>query len=106
MADATAADPAVSPDRASFTTALNTARDQIIHAAGVIAATTIDLVGAIGRAVLADLLPPRRSRTSPRTVKRAISKHRAKGDIDRANYQTHITISILTTPTLTTDPEP
>jgi hypothetical protein len=106
MADATAADPAVSPDRASFTTALNTARDQIIHAAGVIAATTIDLVGAIGRAVLADLLPPRRSRTSPRTVKRAISKHRAKGDIDRANYQTHISISILTTPTLTTDPEP
>lgn len=56
------------PDRASFTIALNTARDQIIHAASVIAGTVIDLIGAIGRAVLNDLLPNRRIRISPRVV--------------------------------------
>ncbi|MDQ1647208.1 MAG: hypothetical protein QOJ50_3392 [Cryptosporangiaceae bacterium] len=104
MAGATTSDPTTSPDRASFTIALHTARDQIIHASGVIAATTIDLVGKIGRAVLANLLPPRRTRVSPRVVKRAISKHRAKGDIDRTNYQATINIHI--TPGLTTSPEP
>lgn len=104
MASATTSDPATSPDRASFTIALHAARDQVIHASGVIAATTIDLVGKIGRAVLANLLPPRRTRISPRVVKRAISKHRAKGDIDRTNYQA--TINILITPGLTTSPEP
>jgi hypothetical protein len=94
MADATASQPATSPDRASFTVALHAARDQVIHAAGVIAETTIDLVGKIGRAVLANLLPARRTRVSPRVVKRAISKHRAKGDIDRTNYQATININI------------
>jgi hypothetical protein len=98
MADATTNHPTLSPGQAGFTIALQTARDQIIHAAGIIAATTIDLVGKIGRAVLADPLPQRRPRTSPRVVKRAISKHRAKGTIDRTNYQTttHITITQLT----------
>jgi hypothetical protein len=74
---------------------LNTARDQVIHAAGVIAGTSIDLVGAIGRAVLSHLLPPRRSRTSPRVVERAISKHRAKGTIDRRSYTTSINVGIV-----------
>ncbi|MDG4792374.1 IS4 family transposase [Micromonospora sp. WMMD1082] len=106
MADATASQPTTSPDRASFTIALHAARDQIIHAAGVIAETTIDLVGAIGRAVLADPLPPRRTRVSPHVVKRAISKHRAKGTIDRTNYQATININILATAGLTTGPEP
>jgi hypothetical protein len=55
----------------------------------------------------ADLLPGRRTRVCPRVVKRAISKHRAKGDIDRTNYQAKITINILTTTTdLTSDPPP
>jgi hypothetical protein len=40
----------------------------------VIASTTIDLVGRIGRAVLNNLLADRRLRVSPRVVKRAISK--------------------------------
>lgn len=106
MADATAGDPTTSPDRASFTVALHTARDQVIHAAGVITATTIDLIGKIGRAVLSNLLPPRRPRVSPRVVKRAISKHRAKGNIDRTNYQATITINILAPPGLTTNPRP
>jgi hypothetical protein len=104
MAEATA--PAHSPDRASFTVAHHAARDQLVHAAGVTAGAVIDLVGAIGRAVLNDLLPTRRTRVSPRVVKRAISKHRAKGDIDRTNYPAKITINILKTTPLTTGPPP
>jgi hypothetical protein len=101
IADATAGHP-TSPDRASFTVALHAARDQLIHAAGVTAGTTIDLTGHIGRAVLASLLPPRPTRICPRVVKRAISKHRASGAIDRTNYQAAITTNILTK--LTADP--
>lgn len=84
------------PDRAGFTIALNAARDQLVQAAGVIADTVVDLVGAIGKAVRAGLLPHRRTRVCPRVVKRAISKHRAKGQIDRTNYQATITITIIT----------
>jgi hypothetical protein len=101
MTGATDHNPDIHPDRASFTIALNTARDQVIHAAAVIAGTVIDLIGTIGRAVLNDLLPARRTRISPRVVKRAISKHRAKGTIDRTN---HPTATITTR--LTTSPEP
>jgi hypothetical protein len=101
MADATVTQPASSPDRASFTVALNAARDQVIHAAGIITAATVNLVGKIGQAVLANLMPPRRNRICPRVVKRAISKHRAKGPIDRTNYPATITI---TTTRLTEDP--
>ncbi|TQS44114.1 IS4 family transposase [Cryptosporangium phraense] len=97
MTDATNSVPDLDPDRAGFTTALHAARDQVIHAAGVIADTTIDLVGAIGRAILADLLPDRRPRTNARTVKRAISKYNARGPhIDRRTYPTTVTIDVLT----------
>ncbi len=65
ICDAAGARPDVDPDRGSFTVALNTARDQVIKAAGVIAESTVDLVGAIGRQVLDNLLPDRRCRTSP-----------------------------------------
>ena len=99
MADATSTQPGTDPDRASFTIALNTARDQLIQAAGVIADTAIDLVGTIGRHVLANLLPARRLRISPRIVKRAISKYHARGPtIDRTSYKATITIDILTQP--------
>jgi Transposase DDE domain len=47
--DATLGRPDVDPDRGSFSIALNTARDQLVQAAGVIADTVIDLVGVIGR---------------------------------------------------------
>ena len=79
MADATSTAPGTDPDRASFTIALHAARDQLIQAAGVIAGTTIDLAGTIGRHVLASLMPARRLRVSPRIVKRAISKYNARG---------------------------
>ena len=92
MTDATNSVPGLDPDRASFTTALHAARDQLVHAAGVIADTTIDLIGAIGRLVLDNLLPERRTRTNARIVKRAISKYNARGpNIDHHTYPATIT---------------
>ena len=96
MADATATHTGIDPDRASFTVALHHARDLVAQAAGVIADTVIDLVGKIGRAVLANLMPDRRVRVNARTVKRAISKYNARGpNIDRATYKATIEINIL-----------
>jgi Insertion element 4 transposase N-terminal/Transposase DDE domain len=97
IADATSTRPDIDPDRASFTIAYQTARDQLLQAANVIADTTIDLVGTIGRHVLAALLPDRRLRVCPRIVKRAISKYQARGpNIDRTNYKATTSIDILT----------
>jgi hypothetical protein len=108
MADATHTRPDTDPDRASFTIAYQTARDQIIHAANVITGTVIDLVGTIGRHILANLLPARRLRVCPRIVKRAISKYQARGpNIDRTSYKATIGIDILAPPTtLTPAPKP
>jgi len=107
MTDATTHDPGLDPDRASFTIALNSARDQVVQAAGVIADTVIDLIGKIGRLVLDNLLPERRLRVNARTVKRAISKYNARGpNIDRRTYQATISMNVLTGPALTTGPEP
>ncbi|HEX6685212.1 MAG TPA: IS4 family transposase [Candidatus Limnocylindrales bacterium] len=98
MADATSTRPGTDPDRAGFSIAWQTARDQVILAAGIIADTVIDLAGTIGRHVLADLMPPRRLRVSPRIVKRAISKYQARGPrIDRTSYKATTSIHILAT---------
>lgn len=103
MCDATDSQTDIDPDRASFTIALQAARDQIIQAAGVIAETVIDLVGAIGALVLDNLLPARRLRVARRAVKRAISKYNARGpNIDRTSYKATISIDILAPPILTT----
>jgi hypothetical protein len=99
MADATGLSPATDPDRASFSIALNTARDLLVQAAGVFDDTAVDLVGTIGRRVMAGLMPDRRIRTRPRVVKRAISKYNARGTVDRTSYKATISIDILTTHT-------
>ncbi|WP_262699635.1 MULTISPECIES: hypothetical protein [Streptomyces] len=108
MADAMITRPDLDPDRAAFSIAWHSARDQIIQAAGVIAETVIDLAGTIGRHVLTALLPARRLRVCPRIVKRAISKHQARGpNIDRTSYEATVGIDILTpsnTLTATLDP--
>lgn len=107
MADATNSQPGTDPDRASFTIALNTARDQLVQAEGIIAGTMIHLVGKIGRLVLANLLPDRRVRVNVRTVKRAIFKCNACGpNIDRKTYKATLNIDILAGPVLTTSPQP
>lgn len=97
IADATLAIPGTDPDRASFSIALQTARDQLIQAAGVIADTVIDLVGAIGRAVLDHPMPARRLRISPRAVKRPLSRYAYKSlRVDRRTYKATLSIDILT----------
>ncbi|MDY7091041.1 MAG: IS4 family transposase [Actinomycetota bacterium] len=97
MVDATDTRPGLDPDRASFTTALITARNQVTQAAGIITETTIDLVGAIGQAVLNHLLPDRRIRVKARMIKRSNSKYQARGpNIDRRSYQATIAINIVT----------
>jgi Insertion element 4 transposase N-terminal/Transposase DDE domain len=105
IADAAATVPGTDPGRVSFTIAMNAARDQVILAAGVIPGTAASLTGKIGKLVLADLMPSRRLRISPRAVKRAISKYNARGTIDRTTYQATITIDILSPP-LTADHQP
>ena len=63
MVTAVESQPGTDPDRASFATALHTARDLLTQADGILDADTIDPVGQIGRAVL-DALHPPTARTS------------------------------------------
>lgn len=105
MTDATDTQPGTDPDRASFTIALNAARDQLTQATNITADTVIDLVGNIGRLILANLLPPRRLRLGPRAVKRATSKYPTQGpNLNRTTHQANITIK--THPTALTPPTP
>lgn len=99
IADTAIARPDLDPDRGSFTIALNAARDQIIKAAGILAESAVDIVGVIGRQVLASPLRPRRCRTAPRVVKRAISNyapHTASGRLRSPSHNTEIRIDIHT----------
>jgi hypothetical protein len=98
MTDAVETRPGTDPDRASFTTALEAARDQVTAAAGVCAGTSPP--GVIGRAVLATLLPARRPRYSARTVKCAISRYHSRDDgrPRAATTVTAISITIRTPP--------
>jgi hypothetical protein len=92
--------PGTDPDRASFTTALEAAREQLTAAAGVCPDGPADLPGVIGRAVLATLLPARRARFSARKVKCATSRYlnRDDGRPRTAEALTAITITISTPP--------
>jgi hypothetical protein len=73
-ADAAGTVPGTGSGCASFAVARNASRDQVILAAGVLAGPVTDLAGTIGRLVLASLMPGRRRRTSPRVVKRAMTR--------------------------------
>ena len=96
ITDAIEAAGGIDPDRGSFTIALSAARDLLTQAAGVIADTIVDLIGAIGRRVLGNLLPDRRLRVSPRIVKRALSRYPARGpNINRRSYKATLSINIL-----------
>jgi hypothetical protein len=108
MADATNTSINIDADRASFNVAWQAVRDQLVLATNVIAGTVIDLIGTIGRHVLANLLPRRRLRLCPRIVKRAISKYQARGpNIHRTSYQATVGIDILAPPqNLTTTTKP
>jgi hypothetical protein len=95
MTDATATRPGTDPDRASFTTALQAARDQLTTA------TAITSPGVTTRAVLASLLPPRRPRYSTRTLKTSRSRYPTRTTGPRPGQPTTITaidIAITTPP--------
>ena len=72
--------PGTNPDRASFTTALEAAREELTAARGIRPAGPADLPGIIGRAVLATLLPARRPRYSARKVKCSTSRYLTRDD--------------------------
>jgi hypothetical protein len=82
MVEAIETHPGLDPDRASFTSAVQAARDQLITASGIDPTGTeaAERVGIIGRAVLATLLPPRRLRYSNRNVKCTTSRYHARAD--------------------------
>lgn len=82
--------PGTDPDRAGFTTALQCAREQIVTAQGIRPTGPVDLLGAIGTAVLADLLPQRRARYSARKVKSATSRYLARSDDPRPRTTTTV----------------
>jgi Insertion element 4 transposase N-terminal/Transposase DDE domain len=86
--------PGTDPDRASFTTALEAARDQLTAARGISPDGPADLPGAIGRAVLATLLPARRPRYSARKVKSATSRYLNRDDARPATPTTITAIEV------------
>lgn len=95
--DAVTTQPNVDPDRASFTVAIHTARNQVITAGAIACPTTDPLLGAIGLAVLSSLLPPRRQRAKARTKKIATSKYKPAGTVfprTTLHYTTHTQIMI------------
>jgi hypothetical protein len=95
MVTAVESRPDTNPDRASFTTALQAARDQLIAANQILPTDQPgqsgqpDLLGAIGRAVLATLLPPRRPRWSTRRLNNATSRY-----LNRDNQRPHLPTTI------------
>jgi hypothetical protein len=88
MVTAVESRPGIDPDRASFTTALQTAKDLLVSAVNI--TDDSDPLGRIGRAVLTDLHPPRRPRTSARKVKSPLSRYNKK-DPHRPEPSTPIT---------------
>jgi hypothetical protein len=92
------------PDRASFTAALEAARDQVTAARGVADPGDPGDTGRIGRAVLAGLLPARRPRYSARKVKCPTSRYHVR-DQERSQDRpcqsvtiTRVQITIITPP--------
>lgn len=83
------------PDRASFTAALEAAREQVITARGIEDPGGPADTGRIGRAVLAGLLPARRARYSARKVKCSTSRYHPR-DQSRPELPTPITRVLVT----------
>ncbi|WP_327258428.1 IS4 family transposase [Streptomyces sp. NBC_01240] len=92
MVEAAESVPGTDPDRASFTVALEAAREQVITAQGVLPDPAQPaLIGVIGRTVLENLLPRRRPRIAPRRVKCPISRYATPRDETRGHPAVRIT---------------
>ncbi len=97
MVDAVESRPGLDPDRASFAIALHAARNQVTAAAGIIVddrQDPPDLLGVIGRAVLAGILPERRARYSARKVKNATARYLGRDTVRPQRTTTIATIEI------------
>ncbi len=99
MVDAVETRPGTDPDRAGFTVALQTARDQLILAAP--ATGGLGRATEIGRCVLDALLPDRRPRVSTRKVKSTTVRYAERlndGRPDHSTPITHLTTEVLPPP--------
>jgi hypothetical protein len=75
-ADAVTTQPGLAMERMSFTVLPQAAADQVTTAAGILGPEPVDLLGAIGRTVLDNLLPAtRRQRVKTRSRKNPTSKY-------------------------------
>jgi hypothetical protein len=89
-ADAAATRPGLDMDRISFTILIEAAADTVTNATGVLPAGPAELIGAIGQAVLGDLLPAwRRPRVKARTRKNPTSKYGPNAGQHPATVQTY-----------------
>ena len=95
--------PGTDPDRASFTTAMEAARDQLTAARGIYPDSPASLPGVIGSAVLNTLLPARRPRYSARKVKNPTSRYLNRDD-NRPQASTTMTALDITLHTPPIDP--
>ncbi|MET7856080.1 IS4 family transposase [Streptomyces sp. NPDC005318] len=97
MVEAAESRPGTDPDRCGFTIALQTARDLLVRAEGIVEQG----IGAIGRRVLSALSPERRPRVSTRKVKSPISRcaeRKMDGRPDGSRTVTSVTITLLQPP--------
>ncbi|MCT9935410.1 IS4 family transposase [Planotetraspora sp. A-T 1434] len=97
-ADTALTRPGLDMDQISFTVLLQAARDTVTTATQIFPARPVDLIGAIGQAVLNALLPARRRpRIKARTRKNPTSKYRPNAGqhpttTQTYSFHTHITI--------------
>jgi Insertion element 4 transposase N-terminal/Transposase DDE domain len=96
MVTATDTLPGTDPDRAGFTIALHTARDQITTATGITPDPTPDHTTTITRTITGNLLPARRRRVSARTVKSPTARYPARPHDHRPATTTTITAITIT----------
>jgi hypothetical protein len=107
MVAAVETSPGLDPDRASFTSALQAARDQLIAAPAITPDDGRDRSGAIGSTVLATLLPDRRARHSARIVKSYHSRYDGRGRDPRPQKSATITaIDVAISTPLLRQPKP
>ncbi|MGW7754998.1 IS4 family transposase [Streptomyces violaceusniger] len=104
MVEAAESRPGTDPDRCGFTITIQSARDLVVQAAGIIrpAGVTTGIAGVIGNRILAGLLPPRRPRISTRKVRSPVSRYAERQDDGRPSASSPVTsldVAIL-------DPEP
>ncbi|MFI1184433.1 transposase [Streptomyces sp. NPDC020799] len=98
--DAVVCRPGLDPDRISVTVALETARDEVLTASGILAPAkgAHPLIGAIGNAVLDRLLPPRRRRLKARIRKGRFTKYclnAGKTPVTQQQYTVHTEVVVM-----------